>query len=140
MFSLSLSSYGWAVDASEKTAASTTSFGSLLGQMLFALAFIVGLLLLAAWLIKRSGMVQGRFNGQLAVLASVSVGQREKVVLIRVGQTQLLVGVTTSEIRLLHQLEEPIVIDSISEQKPITETFAQKLNQVLNKSQGSESV
>lgn len=130
-------------DVAEKsTLASSSGFSSLMMQMLVALVFVVALLFLSAWLVKRSGMLQGSLNGQLAVLGSVSVGQREKIALIKVGQEQLVVGVTASEITLLHLLADPIEVSTnqsvqsnqaSASNMDMNETFAQKLNQALSK-------
>jgi len=129
-------------EASEKTLAVSTGFGSMLGQMVGVLLFVILLLMGLAWLLKRAGVTQGALNGQLAVLGAVSVGQREKVVLIQAGQEQLLVGVTANEITLLHLLSEPIEVDMNHANKlssGVTDTFAQKLTQAVSRRQSREA-
>ena len=140
LFCLSLASpiFAWAADAGEKTLAVTTGFSGMMGQMLLVLLLVILLLLVLAWMLKRAGVAQGALNGQLSVLGAVSVGQREKVVLIQAGQDQLLVGVTASEISLLHLLSEPIALDNSSQSSSvlsITDSFAQKLSQAITKRQ-----
>jgi flagellar protein FliO/FliZ len=114
----------------------------MLGQMVGVLLFVILLLMGLAWLLKRAGVTQGALNGQLAVLGAVSVGQREKVVLIQAGQEQLLVGVTANEITLLHLLSEPIEVDMNHANKlssGVTDTFAQKLTQAVSRRQSREA-
>lgn len=125
-------------DAAEKTVAASSGFGSMLGQMLAVLLLVIMLLLGLAWLLKRAGVNQGTLNGQLAVIGAVSVGQREKVVLIQAGQEQLLVGVTANEISLLHLLSEPIEVDAKSSTKTsstLSDSFAQKLSHAITRRQ-----
>lgn len=132
-----------ASEATDKTAqAASSGLGTMMGQMFAVLLLVIGLLVGLAWLLKRAGVTQGALNGQLAVLGAVSVGQREKVVLIQAGQEQLLVGVTANEISLLHLLSEPIVVDK-SATKPVTEalsdSFAQKLGMAMARRQPKET-
>lgn len=132
-----------AVESGEKTVAASSGFASLFGQMLGVLLLVIVLLLGLAWLLKRAGVTQGALNGQLSVIASVSVGQREKVVLIQAGQEQLLVGVTANEISLLHLLSEPIQVNTevVNNAQPsLTEGFAQKLNQAMMRRQNKDAL
>lgn len=129
-------------ETGEKTLAVSTGFGSMLGQMVAVLLLVILLLMGLAWVLKRAGVNQGALNGQLAVLGAVSVGQREKVVLIQAGQEQLLVGVTANEISLLHLLSEPIVLDDNPVQKTnsaLTDSFAQKLQHAINRRQAKST-
>lgn len=141
LFTFWLASLPWlahATEAGEKTVAVTTGFGTMLGQMVAVLLLVIALLVGLAWVLKRTGVHQGALNGQLAVLGAVSVGQREKVVLIQAGQEQLLVGVTANEISLLHLLSQPIDVDNNHSQNPssaLGESFAQKLNQAMSRRQ-----
>jgi len=131
-----LASVAFAEDAAEKTVAvtSTATFGGALAQMLLVLFLILALLLSIAWLLRRAGLMQASMQGQLRVLGSVAVGPREKVVLVQVGQEQLVLGVTASEINLLHLLAEPIdIVDAPT--TSVTGGFAERLQQALQKRQ-----
>lgn len=75
-----------------------------LGQMLFGLAVVVALLLASLWLIKRLSVPRGALSG-LRVLGGVSVGSRERLVLVELGDKILLLGVTPNNINALHQLD-----------------------------------
>ena len=125
-----------ASEAGEKTLAVSNGFSGMLGQMVLVLLLVILLLMGLAWVLKRAGVTQGALNGQLSVLGAVSVGQREKVVLIQAGQEQLLVGVTANEITLLHLLSEPIEVDKSttdSTRTGLSESFAQTLAQAIAK-------
>ena len=74
-----------------------------LGLML-VLALIIGI----AWLVKRFGQVQSGAQGKLKVVGGVSLGTRERVVLLQVGDQQLVLGVAPGQIRTLHVLETPL--------------------------------
>lgn len=86
----------WAAEADSNLAGS-------LGQMVFGLAVVIGLLLASLWFIKRLSAPRGAAAG-LKVLGAVPVGQRERVVLVEVGDKVLLLGVTQNNVRTLHTL------------------------------------
>jgi flagellar protein FliO/FliZ len=124
----------FAQEVEKATVSSTSGFGSMLAQMVFVLALVLGLLLALVWVLRRAGLVQGAANGHLKILGAVSVGARERVMLIQVGQEQLVVGVTAAEVSLLHLLAEPIDVTEPSvapSDISINEGFAQRLQQAL---------
>ena len=65
---------------------------------------VLGLIFLCAWMARRFGLQ--RFGGgqALKVVASAALGQRERVVVVEVGATWLVLGVTTNQINTLHTL------------------------------------
>lgn len=106
-------------------------------QMFFGLFIVVALIFGMAWFMKRLGSVNGMAAGNLKVLGGISVGQRERVVLIQAGETQLLIGVAPGEIRTLHVLDELITTQSNTSETPsnMASSFADKLHAAI-KSRG----
>lgn len=102
---------------------------SYFGQIIVSLAFIVLLIFLGAWLLKRFGRVNGLVSKDMRVLGNMAVGQRERVLLLQVGKEQLLIGVTSSRISLLHELKEPIEVREVT--TPMNSAFAQKLQEAI---------
>jgi flagellar protein FliO/FliZ len=83
---------------------SMTSLWQLTLGMLLVLALIAAI----AWLLKRTGRFQMSAGGGLRILGGLSMGARERVVLLQVGETQLLVGVAPGRVQTLHVLEQPL--------------------------------
>lgn len=79
--------------------------GSLTGWTL-RMALMLGLVLALvgglAWLAQRLRSGGHLKSGLIEVVSGISLGSREKVVLLRVGGEQVLVGVTPSGMRTLH--------------------------------------
>lgn len=75
-------------------------------SMLLALFLILGLFVLVAWLIKRYLPQAGR-AGPVKVVGSTAVGVRERVVVVEVGETWLVLGVGGGQVRTLHTLAKP---------------------------------
>lgn len=65
-----------------------------------ALALVIGLIVLAGRL-ARHGLVRGAGQQHLQVVAGIAVGGRERIVLVRAGGRELLVGVAPGQVRLL---------------------------------------
>lgn len=75
-----------------------------IGQMVFGLAVVVVMLLGSLWLIKRLSVPRGAAAG-LKVLGGVSIGSRERVVLVEVADKVLVVGVSPASVTTLHTLD-----------------------------------
>lgn len=84
------------------------SRGSII-RMLLSLAFILALIYGGAWLFRRS-QLNALLPGQsLRVVAALSVGAREKVVLVQVGEQQVLIGVAPGRVNLLQSYEAAVL-------------------------------
>ncbi|WP_442798634.1 flagellar biosynthetic protein FliO [Pantoea vagans] len=89
------------------------STGSMLTQVSSVLAVIILLILACAWLARRAGFAPKKVSGQeLKLTASVSVGQRERVVIVDTADARLVLGVTAQQITHLHTLPpgEPVTV------------------------------
>lgn len=99
-----------------------------IGQILISLFFVLLIIFAAAWMLKRFGKINGVAGNQMKILGVMSLGQRERAVLLEIGQEQLLIGVTASRVSLLHKLEEPIAVEAPSTP---TSAFAKRLQEAL---------
>ena len=73
-------------------------------QMLAGLLLVLAVIGAAAWLLKRIAANPGAATGTLKVIAGAAVGQRERVVLVEIGGTWLVLGVAPGQVRTLHTL------------------------------------
>lgn len=89
-------------------ATAAPSAAGTIGGTLFALALVIGLIFGLAWLARRMpGFALARHGG-LRVVTSLALGARERLLVVEVGSTQLLVSSGASGTRLLHTLEQPL--------------------------------
>ena len=87
--------------------------GSPLLQVSGALFGIIAFILIATWLAKRFGLA-GKTAGTrgLKVSASTTLGPRERVVIVEVDDARLVLGVTASNINVLHKLPPaPVTVE-----------------------------
>lgn len=83
--------------------------GNYLLELAFALGLVVVCILLFAWLLKRLQGVSGRRAGVMRVVGALSLSTRERVVLLQVGERQLLIGVAPGRVSRLCEFDEPVV-------------------------------
>lgn len=103
-------------------------------QVFLALVLVVVLIVVTAWVMRRfSAMPFGR-QGALRLLAAVSVGQRERIVLIQAGETQMLIGVAPGQVRTLHVFDKPVMLAADAEKGE--ERFAERLAAALHRRGG----
>ena len=75
-----------------------------MGKVAFALLVIVGVIFLCAWLIRRWGPGGGSLGQRIKLIAAKAVGTKERVVIVEVEGTWLVLGVTAGGISKLHEL------------------------------------
>ncbi|MFS9379564.1 flagellar biosynthetic protein FliO [Citrobacter sp. ANG330] len=107
--------------------------GSPLMQVSGALLGIILLILAAAWIIKRLGFApKGSHARGLNVSASTSLGPRERVVIVDVEDARLVLGVTASNINVLHTLPPASVVPE--ETPPAPADFQDMMKRLLKRS------
>lgn len=122
----------------QSSAATPAMPAGVLTQVGSALGGILLLILFVAWLVRRLGFApQARNSKLLNVRASCQVGQRERVVIVEVDDTWLVLGVTAQQVTPLHTLARPVVeaprqADGIrSTSNAQAADFRQLLNKIL---------
>ena len=85
--------------------AATAAAGSML-TVLLSLALILGGFVAVAWFVRRYLPGMGA-QGAVKVVGTTAVGARERVVVVEVDDTWLLLGVGGGNVRLLHTLPKP---------------------------------
>jgi flagellar protein FliO/FliZ len=79
-----------------------------LGQVTLALLVVLGAVFAVAWIVRRIRGFGNRVGDAIDVIADVPLGQKERAVLLKVGNAQILVGVAPGQVNTLHVLTEPI--------------------------------
>jgi flagellar protein FliO/FliZ len=112
--------------------ASPLSIGSLT-QLTLSLIAIVALILAIGWVLKRFKLNAPRGSVDSEILDQLSVGPRERVLLIRIGEAQVLLGVGASGIVALTPLTAPIALRAAGR----APAFAERLRDMMKRPGGS---
>jgi flagellar protein FliO/FliZ len=81
-------------------------------QVVLALALVVATIIAAAWLMRRLNPGAMAGTGAMKIVAALSVGPRERLMLIDIGGRQLLLGITPTQINTLESFDQPVVTAS----------------------------
>ncbi|MDB6144643.1 MAG: Flagellar biosynthesis protein FliQ [Pseudomonas sp.] len=112
-------------------AAMGSGVGGQLTQLVLGLGLVVGLIFALAWLLRRVQRAGPRNNQLIELLGSRALGPRDRLLLVQVGNEQILLGITPGRITPLHVLKEPVQVPATSQQA--TPEFAQRLMELLGK-------
>lgn len=118
------------------TATATTPVGGWAGllQVIGGLLLVALLLAAGLYLLKRLTQPQGAGRNPLRIISATSVGPRERVAIIEIENTWLVLGITPGQISRLHELPRPAApadaLDSVQAGMNRTD-FASRLRQIM---------
>lgn len=107
--------------------------GSGLLQMLLGLGFIIALIFGSLWLLKRLAAPRGAATQTLRIVAGQAVGARERVVIVEVGDTALVLGVAPGQITTLHTMPKAALPQTPPGNPAPAQQFASRLRQMMEK-------
>ena len=98
LFLLMLAPVAWAESSPVPDA------GGSVVQMLIGLAAVLAMVVGSLWLLKRLTQPRGASSGLMRVIAGTAVGPRERVVLLEIGSSWLVLGVAPGEVSMLAEV------------------------------------
>ena len=104
---------------------------SSIANMFMGLGLVLALIFLMAWVARRMGGMQLSGSQRIRLLGGLSLGPREKVVLIQVENKRLLLGVAQGQVNTLHELEGEYD-SAVEPSQDAAGDFKAKLLQALN--------
>lgn len=122
---------------SPATGAPPVGAGSLL-QVLLWLGVVLALLAGTAWLMKRSGLARTGAASVARVVGGVSVGNRERVLVVEVGDQWVVVGVAPGRVNSLATMpKQELPAASAAPLNPLPQpNFGAWLKQTMDKRNG----
>ncbi len=103
--------------------------GAGLGQTALSLLLVLAAIFVLAWLLRRVQGIRPGAAGALQVQGGLQVGAKERVLMIRAGDTHLLIGVAPGRVQTLHVFEQPPSADL--EAAPVSSGFADAMRKTL---------
>lgn len=101
-------------------------------QGLLGLLLVLAALMAFFWFMRRFSPGQTGAQGVVKVVGGVMLGTREKLVVVEVGDTWLLLGVGGGQVNTLHTLPRPDGVTAPALQDPLS-SFSDKLKEVLQR-------
>ncbi len=81
---------------------------------------------------RKSRLIQPMTQGPMRVLSSLPLGTRERLLVVKVGEQQILLGTTPGRISFLCQLDKPI------DEQQLPQPFAAQLGKLLSRPSSQE--
>lgn len=109
--------------------------GSSILQTVLGLGIVLAMMVGSLWLLKRVTMPRGTSSGLMKVVAGTAVGPRERVVILEIGTTWLVLGVAPGEVSMLAE------VPRLDVPKPPAEgdkDFAGWLKQIVGRRHGAQ--
>lgn len=72
---------------------------------------VVGVVILLGWLYSRLRFTGGAASSTINIVATRGLGPKERLLLVEVGDKQLLVGMTAASVQTLHTFDRPVAAD-----------------------------
>ncbi|WP_111414110.1 flagellar biosynthetic protein FliO [Billgrantia lactosivorans] len=108
-----------------------------LGKTAAALALVIAIILVCTALLRRWNPQKRAAGGHLRVIGSAALGSRERVVIVEVEGTWLVLGVGGGQVSKLHELEAPARPDGEASRPPVEgERFAARFARALKHNAG----
>jgi len=116
--------------------ASTPVEATHLASTVLALVGVLFLIIGLAWLLKRLPGNHSISPDKLKIMTHLNLGQRERLVVVEVGDQQLLLGITSQHISCLHTLAKPLPVVSASN-SVVVPKFSQFMQKIGSKNTDS---
>jgi flagellar protein FliO/FliZ len=123
-----------ALPAAERGAVPASVGASNLLQLIFGLIVVIAAILATGFLLRRVGRLSSSMPGALRVVAGLNVGARERVIVVQVGEQQLLLGVAPGRVQTLHVLPQPLA-PSAGTAAVGMDQFAERLSRLMKRGQ-----
>jgi flagellar protein FliO/FliZ len=85
------------------SAVPSLGFGAVL-QTVFGLVLVIGVVFGCAWLARRLGLQHGPKSALVKTVGGASLGGKERVAVVEIGDTWLVLGAAPGNVRLLHTM------------------------------------
>ncbi|MCC8402223.1 flagellar biosynthetic protein FliO [Paraburkholderia sp. MMS20-SJTN17] len=102
-------------------------------QTFVGLAVVLALVFGCAWLARRFGLQPGQRGGLVKTVGGASLGGKERVAVVEIGDTWLVLGTAPGNVRLLHTMPAgSAAADTVgASPAPLSGTFGQRFRDAL---------
>lgn len=86
-------------------------------DLVVSLIIVIGLIFALAMLARRFNIGMAG-QGAIKLVATLSVGAKERLIIVEVAQQQYLLGVTSQQVRLIERLPQNVAVTSAAQSLP----------------------
>lgn len=101
-------------------------------EVFASLAIVIVVIFLLAWFIKRMGHMNMSKNHALQIKASLPLSTKEKLLVVQVGDEQIVIGVAPGFVGHIKTLDTPLIKDDATSTITMsTDSFTHTMNRIL---------
>lgn len=102
-------------------------------HMIMNLVLVLFLVFILVFALKKMRFTRVAKNNQIAIINTVSIGAKERVILLEVNNTTILIGATPTHVETLYvfkqaSVNEVVTDDYLDEMKNFSQTLANQKN------------
>jgi len=97
-------------------------------QIFGSLILVVGIILGGGFMLRRFSQVKISTPGPMKIVSTLNIGLKEKLLLVQVGETQILMAASAAGLQAVHVFDQPAVS---AESEPLS-VFQQKLQTMMS--------
>lgn len=129
LFSLSAARAQTVASTAATASTSTTSTAGNLMQVTLGLLVVLGLMAAAAWVLRRFNTAKGNNAAQIKIIGGVSVGNRERVMVVEIAEQWIVVGVAPGRVNALATMakQETTIVTDAAPSKNFSSWLAQTI-------------
>lgn len=118
-----------AVSTAATASTSTTSTAGNLMQVTLGLLVVLGLMAAAAWVLRRFNTAKGNNAAHIKIIGGVSVGNRERVIVVEIADQWIVVGVAPGRVNALATMakQETTIVTDAAPSKNFSSWLAQTI-------------
>ena len=103
-------------------------------QVLIALILVVLIIFALSFVLKKFNMLPGGSSGLIKIVDAISLGSKDRLLLVQVGDDQMLISASPGRISKLHKLTASVVPEQISStENPEKSGFSNILDLVISR-------
>lgn len=118
-----------AVSTAATASTSSTSTAGNLMQVTLGLLVVLALMAAAAWVLRRFNTAKGQNAAQIKIIGGVSVGNRERVMVVEIADQWIVVGVAPGRVNALATMakQETTIVTDTAPAKSFSNWLAQTI-------------
>lgn len=93
-----------------------------------SLLLVITAIFIVGWFYARMQGIRGGRSNVFNIVASQSMGAKERIILVEVGEKQIVVGITAASMQALHVFDQPV---EVANAQPGKSEFAERLSSVF---------
>jgi flagellar protein FliO/FliZ len=105
-----------------------------MAKMITGLLLVLVVIIVSTWALKRFSIIPAISSSHLKIVAATGVGQRERIIVVEIGETWLVLGVAPGQVSKLHTMEKTSLEPENKALKRATSEFSDALDNSIGKS------